>query len=67
MKGKRLVALTICLWSESKLRSQCSGFYMSKIGDSKEKVEIREDVLKKGKALSSLLKMHIFNCLSSSL
>lgn len=54
MEGKRLVASTICLWSESKLRGQCFGFYMSKTRDSKRKAEIREDVLKKGKALLCL-------------
>lgn len=42
-------------------------FYMSKTGDRKRKGEIRKDVLKKGKELSILLKISIFNCLPPSL
>lgn len=41
-------------------------FYMSKIGDRKKKGEIRKDVLKKGKELSILLKIYIFNSLLPS-
>lgn len=68
MKGKMVVALTICLWSESKLRALCSLWLLHK-QNRRQKKERRnkKGSVEEGERTLSTAKNTYFNCLPPSL